>query len=187
MADVNVKYNGSAIAVLNESGTKTLKTGGKYCQSDIVVEYTKPESGGGGGGGSTNSKVFLHNVTSKVSGTWETLVPADADIAAHLNDSTFGVAWNCLTAVAAQISTRSGIYTNAPISWEMSDGSKSNHGYYMRTSSTGVGACAKLQNLPTVKTTTPGACYVATDGSVSVLGSSSYPLQVGTYQIVVWW
>lgn len=184
MADVNITYNGSAIAVMNESGTKTLKTGGKYCQKDIVVEYTKPESGGGG---ATNLKMFMHNVTTKVSGAWATFVSADADIAAHLNDSSFGVAWNCLTAPAAQISTRSGIYTNAPISWEMSDGSKSNHGYYMRTSSSGVGACAKLQNLPTVKTTTPGACYVATDGSIAVYASSSYPLQVGTYQLIVWW
>ena len=36
-----VKYKGSAIAELTENGTKTLKTSGKYCEADIVVENTK--------------------------------------------------------------------------------------------------------------------------------------------------
>ena len=38
---VTVKYKGSAIAALTENGTKTLKTSGKYCEADIVVENTK--------------------------------------------------------------------------------------------------------------------------------------------------
>ena len=38
---VTVKYKGSAIAELTETGTKTLKTSGKYCEADIVVENTK--------------------------------------------------------------------------------------------------------------------------------------------------
>ena len=42
---VTVKYKGSAIAELTENGTKTLKTSGKYCEADIVVENTK-DSGG---------------------------------------------------------------------------------------------------------------------------------------------
>ena len=36
-----VKYKGSTIAELTENGTKTLKTSGKYCEADIVVENTK--------------------------------------------------------------------------------------------------------------------------------------------------
>ena len=46
MADVTIKYRGSNIATLDATGTKTLNTSGKYCDSNIVVEYTKPESGG---------------------------------------------------------------------------------------------------------------------------------------------
>lgn len=38
---VTVKYKGSAIAALTENGIKTLKTSGKYCEADIVVENTK--------------------------------------------------------------------------------------------------------------------------------------------------
>ena len=49
MADLTIKYKGNSIAELSESGTKTLKTAGKYCEDDITVEYAKPAGGGGGG------------------------------------------------------------------------------------------------------------------------------------------
>lgn len=42
---VTVKYKGNSIAELTENGTKTLKTSGKYCEADIIVENTK--DGGG--------------------------------------------------------------------------------------------------------------------------------------------
>ena len=42
MADLTIKYKDQPIAELSESGTKTLATGGKYCEDDITVEYTKP-------------------------------------------------------------------------------------------------------------------------------------------------
>lgn len=42
MADVTIKYRGSGIATMSASGTKTLGTEGKYCDSNIVVEYSKP-------------------------------------------------------------------------------------------------------------------------------------------------
>ena len=45
MADLTIKYKGQPIAELSESGTKTLKTAGKYCEDDISVEYAKPAGG----------------------------------------------------------------------------------------------------------------------------------------------
>ena len=48
MADLTIKYKGQPIVELTESGTKTLKTAGKYCEDDISVEYAKPAGGGGG-------------------------------------------------------------------------------------------------------------------------------------------
>ena len=46
MADVTLTYKGSTIAEMNATGSKTLKTSGKYCEGDIVVSYVKPSSGG---------------------------------------------------------------------------------------------------------------------------------------------
>ena len=50
IADLTIKFKGNPIVELSESGTKTLKTAGKYCEDDITVEYAKPAGGGGGGG-----------------------------------------------------------------------------------------------------------------------------------------
>lgn len=48
MADVTLTYNGSDILEMSDSGSATLKTGGKYCEDDIAVEYVKPSGGGSG-------------------------------------------------------------------------------------------------------------------------------------------
>ena len=47
MADLTIKFKGQPIVEISESGTKTLKTAGKYCEGDIAVEYVKPSGGGG--------------------------------------------------------------------------------------------------------------------------------------------
>lgn len=180
MASLTIKYGDTVLSEDGGTVNKTLKTSGKYCENNFTVSMKEDAS-------VVSYKYFVVTLSSVISGKWWEAVEADPDIASHRNDSTFGVAWNCLTAPSAQTSTRSGIYTNAPMSLEISDGSKVNYGYYTRTNSSAVGACAKLQNLPTVKTTVAGACYVETDGSISLFASSSYPLRVGTYQIVVWW
>lgn len=46
MADVTLTYKGSTIAEMSDTGIKTLKTAGKYCEGDIGVNYVKPSSGG---------------------------------------------------------------------------------------------------------------------------------------------
>ena len=38
---VNIKYKNNSIAELTDTGTKALKTAGKYCEADIVVENTQ--------------------------------------------------------------------------------------------------------------------------------------------------
>ena len=48
MADLIINYKGQPIVEMTESGTKMLKTAGKYCEDDITVEYAKPAGGGGG-------------------------------------------------------------------------------------------------------------------------------------------
>lgn len=46
MADITLTYKGNTIAEISDSGTKTLETGGTYCEADIEVEYVKPSGGG---------------------------------------------------------------------------------------------------------------------------------------------
>ncbi len=42
MADVTISYKGNTIATMDESGSKTLETQGKYCEDNISVDYVKP-------------------------------------------------------------------------------------------------------------------------------------------------
>lgn len=58
---VNIKYKNNSIATLTDTGTKTLKTSGKYCEADIIVENTK-DSGGG------SNELFHAEVTPATSG-----------------------------------------------------------------------------------------------------------------------
>lgn len=46
MADVTLTYKGQTILELNESGNKTIKTAGKYCEADIGLSYVKSSGGG---------------------------------------------------------------------------------------------------------------------------------------------
>lgn len=41
MADITLTYKGNTIAEISDSGTKTLETGGKYCEDDIGLTYIK--------------------------------------------------------------------------------------------------------------------------------------------------
>ena len=67
MAEVEISYNGSTIATMNASGTKTLETGGKYCEGDITVAYTKPSSGITPSGSISITTNGTHDVTNYAS------------------------------------------------------------------------------------------------------------------------
>ena len=70
MADVTLTYKGSTIAEMNDTGTKTLKTAGKYCEGDIGVSYVKPSSGGTSGFWDEDTARALIDRTSLISITF---------------------------------------------------------------------------------------------------------------------
>lgn len=64
MADVTLKYKGATIGELSESGNKTIKTAGKYCEDDILLEYVKPQGGGTSSFTLLETKTLAENVSS---------------------------------------------------------------------------------------------------------------------------
>ena len=76
MADLTIRFKGNPIAELSESGTKTLKTAGKYCDADISVEYAKPAGGGGGGSGFAETIVTDVIANHIVVSSWSPVVTA---------------------------------------------------------------------------------------------------------------
>lgn len=64
MADVTIKYKGSAIAEMSVSGTKTLGTSGKYCEGDVVVTYDRPTASEVVSGSKSITSNGTHDVTA---------------------------------------------------------------------------------------------------------------------------
>lgn len=58
MAGVTIGYKGNTIATIQGSGSKTLKTAGKYCEGDISVDYVQE-----GGGSEIASGIVNQNGT----------------------------------------------------------------------------------------------------------------------------
>lgn len=80
MADVTLTYKGSTIAEMDASGSKTLKTAGKYCEGDIGVNYVKPS--GGGSGVDIPDEVFVLSGDCDYwdyHGKWDSFITAFAD------------------------------------------------------------------------------------------------------------
>jgi hypothetical protein len=42
MPDITISYKDESIATMSASGSKTLETGGTYCEDDIEITYVKP-------------------------------------------------------------------------------------------------------------------------------------------------
>ena len=74
MADLTIRYKGQPIVEMTDTGTKTLKTAGKYCEGDISVEYAKPAGGGSGGFAETIVTDVMENHI--VSSDWSPSVTA---------------------------------------------------------------------------------------------------------------
>lgn len=84
MSDVTIKYKGNVVADMSAEGTKTLKTSGKYCEGDIVVDYTPSTTSQ-----VVNSKTF--DITLSKSSGWVKLITLDSEVKSHINDPTFTV------------------------------------------------------------------------------------------------
>ena len=74
---VTVKYKGNAIASANTDTTKTLKTSGKYCEGDIIIENVQD----GGITPSGNINIADTNVTDVTN--YATAQVVDADLVAE--------------------------------------------------------------------------------------------------------
>lgn len=91
--DVAISYAGAVIASLTDSGTKTLKTQGKFCESDITIGYTK--SGGGGG------DVIVFYVQSLTANNTLYVDPALTTTAMEFYEYDLATAWSAVSAATA--------------------------------------------------------------------------------------
>ena len=84
---VTIDYKGQTISNMSASGTKILKTAGKYCEGDITVNYQSDSTP------LPNYRKYEGTIDTDIVGTNEKALLATSDvIATHYTDSTFKVA-----------------------------------------------------------------------------------------------
>ena len=89
MSDVTIKYKDSVIAKMSASGTKTLNTGGWYCEGDITVDYVQPAPEPSAPTETVNCKIY--EITLAQKSGWVELVTLDSNVLEHINDPRFTV------------------------------------------------------------------------------------------------
>ena len=167
-----VKYKGNIIASLSENETKTLKTSGKYCEGDIVVENVKDS-------GITKVKKFIITVPSETRTAIEVVI-GDNDIAQHYNDlSAYCIAQR--TEIDAESNIRHyAICKNSYYAANIYGTYQSGIAY--GTNSFSGNASTQLSNSETIAK----GMYITSDGNLYLIGTQTYSLQ-GTYEIIFGW
>lgn len=137
---VSIKYKGNEIASMSASGTKTLKTAGKYCEGDITVQNTE-------GGAAfpfetiktvtiddgiitfTSTKRYNILLAKQQNGKMLAAVLADASASADpygLQDYKYNIGETRRTVVKLSVtSTTTGGTTTYTYTWKIADGSGS--------------------------------------------------------------
>ena len=184
MADVEIKYKGASIATLNETGTKTLKTSGKYCESDITVSYTKSAVPA-----ETNHRHYEYDNPAAVSGSgnYITVVSGDETLKRVRSLDTLLVI--CRMAGTASC-VKSCIGTNAPGTYPFYDNKPTCQGVMRYKADGGLSQNATVNAVDddTNITVGSGRIYITPEGDLRIYGNTnSYPILAGEIVVDVIW
>ena len=171
---VTIEYKGNTIATMNESGSKSLLTAGKYCEGNIGVSYQESAAD------PVPCKSFTATITADQT-TKTYLTPADNDIVSHRTDANFWVAVIPLFGYSSGLSFRGGFNTTRNLH---EGGSDNVYGILYITNSSGASSYA----LPSKTSTASGADNgVDSTGRIFVYATSTVVLKAGDYPCVCGW
>lgn len=210
MSGVNVKYKDNTIANMTETGTKTVKTGGKYCEGDISVEYSAPSGSQDITENGTYDVTDIASVIVNVAGAasdfevkkWEFTIDSDvtnggtdsgtmffndAWIGEHFNDENLVMAWypkneKKTAGIAASLF---GMCANRKLA-SIDGGTAVRYGSGMRVNSSDSYSVASYPVALNGYDTNVGKPRIYANGNFTIFCNSSYPLRAGTYNVVAW-
>ena len=179
MADlVTIKYKGNQIASMTDSGTKTLKTSGTYCEDDIVVIYTKGEP----------TSLIIDVDGSKLGTAWVTV--CQHELLAQHRDSIRVYWYYCgdYTITASSAYMLGGVSSVKPI-YTVADGStRCQMTDVFNSSRTGASNVDKAISLANDDTSyTPGFFKITTDGKLMRFVQSANKFVPGMYKFIFTW
>lgn len=184
MADVEIKYKGASIAALDASGTKTLKTSGKYCESDITVSYTKSAVPA-----ETNHRHYEYDNPAAVSGggNYITVVSGDETLKRVRSLDTLLVVCH-MTGTANCV--KSCIGTNAPGIYPFYTTEPTCQGVmrYRAAGEFSINATVNAVDDDTNIGVGSGRIYITPEGDLRIYGNTNaYPILAGKVMVEVIW
>ena len=184
MADVEIKYKGASIAALDASGTKTLKTAGKYCEDDITVSYTKSAVPA-----ETNHRSYEYDnpVAVSGSGNYITVVSGDETLKRVRSLDTLLVICR-MTGTASCV--KSCIGTNAPGTYPFYDNKPTCQGVMRYTADGGLSPNGTVNAVDdnTNIIVGSGRIYITPEGDLRIYcNTNSYPILAGKVIVEVIW
>ena len=184
MADVEIKYKGASIATLNETGTKTLKTAGKYCESDITVSYTKSAVPA-----ETNHRSYEYDNPTAVygRGNYITVVSGDETLKRVRSLDTLLVICS-MTGTANCV--KSCIGTNAPGTYPFYSTTPTCQGVMRYTADGGLSPNGTVNAVDDATNIIVGSgrIYITPEGDLRIYGNTgAYPILAGEIIVDVLW
>lgn len=168
---VTIKYKGNTIAAIDADATKTLKTGGKYCEGDITVENVRD--------GNPNSRKYIVTVDSDQTGTFQLTTITDSDVLSHRSDEFASVLLEALFDIETSgvlwflTKNRASNLINGSLGFRYKDGAIG-----LITTWGGITASSLTQN---------GQARIDANGKIYTRGSETVPIKAGTYSITISW
>ena len=184
MADVEIKYKGASITALDASGTKTLKTAGKYCEDDIAVSYTKSAVPA-----ETNHRHYEYDNPAAVSGggNYITVVSGDETLKRVRSLDTLLVICR-MTGTASCV--KSCIGTNAPGTYPFYNTKPTCQGVLRYLADGGLSPNGTVNAVDdgTDIIVGSGRIYITPEGDLRIYGNTNgYPILAGNVIVEVIW
>lgn len=183
MVDVTIKYQGNVLAEMNESGTKTIETGGLYCEDDIVIAYVAKESG------AENVKRWDITVPEKTgSYSYVYLVTDDTWLKANKDNTNL-----CISIVPKFPIPYDAVLKNQGM-WLMSnkslmvtsDGTEcTGMSAYVHTNGS-VTARPRTHHIMSSSGVNIGDFYLTAAGALAAVATADYPVVPGDYTVIAW-